>query len=73
MVDLKKVNYQNKNYNTGKYCNHFSLIYSRDANVNQDIEILPHGNSKNNSSRRTYTHQIKFLKWRINYFHQDIL
>ena len=50
-VGLKRLIVKIKNYNTGKYCNHFALIYSRDASVNEDVEILPHGNSKYTSAK----------------------
>ena len=51
IVGLKRLIVKIKKCNTGKYYDHFALMYSRDANVNEDVEILPHGNSKYTSER----------------------
>ena len=50
-----------KNYNTGINYDHFALLYSRDANVNEDVKILPHGNSKYTSARLYIRTLIKIL------------
>ena len=50
-MGLKRLIVKIKNYISGKCHDHFALIYSRDANVNEDVEILPHGNSKYTSDR----------------------
>ena len=63
IVNLKKLIVKIKNYNNGKYCDHFVLIYSRDASVNEDVEILPMVIQNILQQGRTYAHQIKFLKW----------
>ena len=51
IVSLKRLIVKIRNNNNGKYFDHFDLIYSRDANVNKDVEILPHCNSKYTSAR----------------------
>ena len=51
MVGLKRLIIKIKSCNTGKYCDHFALIYSKDSSVNEDVVILPHGNSKYTSAR----------------------
>ena len=62
IVDLKRFIVKIKNYNTGKYYDHFALIYSRDPNVNEDVKILPHGNSKCTSARSYIRASNKILE-----------
>ena len=62
IVDLKRFIVKIKNYNTGKYYDHFALIYSRDPNVNEDDKILPHGNSKCTSARSNIRASNKILE-----------
>ena len=61
-MDLKRLIIKIKSYNTGKYYDHFALIYSRDPNVNEGVKILPHGNSKYTSARSYIRTSNKILE-----------
>ena len=62
IVSLKRLIIEIRNYNAGKYFDHFALIYSRDASINEDVEILPHVNSKYTSAKSYIRTSNKILE-----------
>ena len=62
IVSLKRLIVEMRNYNAGRYFDHFALIYSRDASINEDVEILPHVNSKYTSAKSYIRTSNKILE-----------
>ena len=62
IVSLKRLIIEIRNYNAGKYFDHFALIYSRDASINEDVEILPHVNLKYTSAKSYIRTSNKILE-----------